>query len=120
MANIDFDSLLVEIIENANNEAYAASKSYFDNKLGGQDSFPCGFAWVNITGYQGKKITGNTKVGRSLKKAGVRQNYNRKFQIWHPGKFMCQNVDTLTAGADAAVKVFKEAGFDAYSDSRLD
>ena len=114
------ESQIVEIIAEAELEANKAAGKFFDEKLGGQDNYPCGFAWVYITNFDGKKITGNTKVGKWLKNAGVRQDYNRMFQIWNPAAFGCQNVDTLYAGAQAAADVFKKYGFTAYADSRLD
>jgi hypothetical protein len=79
------------------------------------DQYACGFAWVNIY-----KVKGNTKLGKMLKAAGVRQDYTKAFQIWNPADMGVQNVDTLEAGADAAAKVFQKYGFEAYAGSRLD
>mgnify|MGYP003350468303 CR=1 FL=1 len=73
------------------------------------------FAWVNIYG-----IKGNTKLGKMLKQAGIRQDYTRTFQIWNPAKYHCQNVDTLYVGAEAYAKVLQSYGFEAYAGSRLD
>ena len=75
----------------------------------------CGFAWVDILG-----VKGNTKLGKMLKLAGVRQSYTKSFQLWTPSGMNCQNVDTLEEGARAAANVFKKYGFEAYADSRLD
>lgn len=111
---------LTAILHEAQAEAHKAASQYFNDQLGGVDQFACGFAWVRIFEYQGAKINGNTKVGRLLKKAGVRQNWNRTFEMWNPPHFPCQNVDTLEAGAEAAAKVLKEYGFTAYAGSRLD
>ena len=55
-----------------------------------------------------------------LKAAGVRQDYTKAFQIWNPAKMGCQSVGILEAGADAAAKVFRKYGFEAYAGSRLD
>jgi hypothetical protein len=85
------------------------------DKLKGVDQYACGFAWVNIY-----KVKGNTKLGKMLKAAGVRQDYTKAFQIWNPADMGVQNVDTLEAGADAAAKVFQKYGFEAYAGSRLD
>lgn len=108
------------IIDEAFRAAQAAAAKYFQEKLGGRDQYACGFAWLNIYEYQGKPIKGNTKLGKLMKQAGIRQDYSRTFQIWNPSKFPCQNVDTLEAGAEAAAEVFKKHGFTAYAGSRLD
>ena len=103
------------IVREAKDAAYAAADEFFRTKLKGQDQFACGFAWTNIWG-----VKGNTKLGRMLKAAGVRQDYTMAFQIWNPSGLGVQNVDTKEAGADAAAAVFKRYGFDATSGSRLD
>ena len=74
----------------------------------------CGFAWVDIYG-----VKGNTKLGRKLKAAGVRQAYTRAFQIWSPG-YHGQNIDNKEAAARAYADVLKKYGFDALVGSRLD
>ena len=104
-----------EIVAEAKSAAYQAAMRFFYDKLGGRDQFACGFAWVNIHG-----VKGNTKLGRMLKAAGVRQDYTKAFQIWNPSGMPVQNVDTLEAGAEAAAKVFTKYGFEAYAGSRLD
>ena len=106
---------VVEILTEAKLEARKAAEKFFQEKLGGQDQYACGFAWVNIYG-----IKGNTKMGKVLKEAGVRQDYTKAFSIWNPSGMGCQNVDTLEAGASAAAKVFEKYGFTAYAGSRLD
>ena len=106
---------LQAIVDEARAAARAAAQKFFDEKLGGRDQYACGFAWVNLYG-----IKGNTKLGRALKAAGVRQDYTKAFQIWNPSGMACQNVDTLEEGARAAAQVFKRYGFEAYAGSRLD
>jgi len=103
------------IVAEAQQAAHAAAQKYFTEKLGGQDRFACGFAWVNIYG-----VKGNTKIGRALKECDIRPAYSGGLQMWNPSKFGCQNVDTLEAGAAAAAAVFKRYGFEAYAGSRLD
>jgi hypothetical protein len=103
------------IVFEARAAADRAARQFFQDKLGGRDQYACGFAWVNIY-----KVKGNTKLGKMLKAAGVRQDYTKAFQIWNPSGMGCQNVDTLEAGADAAAKVFQSYGFEAYAGSRLD
>ena len=103
------------IVAEAKSEARKAADEFFQTKLGGQDQYACGFAWVNIYG-----IKGNTKLGRNMKAAGIRQSYDKAFQLWNPSGMPVQNVDTLEAGAEAAAEVFRKYGFDAYAGSRLD
>ena len=109
-----------QIAEEAMKEANLAAKKFFDERMGGQDRGACGFAWVNIYSYKGKKIDGRTKVGKAMKAAGVDKDWTGVFQIWNPSRFGCQNIDTLEAGARAAAKVFEKYGFSAYAGSRLD
>lgn len=103
------------IVAEAKSAARVAAEKFFKERLGGQDQYACGFAWVEIS-----KIKGNTKLGRMLKAAGVQQDWKRTFSIWNPSNMNCQNVDTKEAGASAAAEVFEKYGFSAYAGSRLD
>jgi hypothetical protein len=103
------------IVAEAKEAAFQAADKFFKERLGGRDQYACGFAWTNIY-----KVKGNTKLGKMLKAAGVRQDYTKAFQLWNPAGYGCQNVDTLEAGAEAAAKVFQKYGFEAYAGSRLD
>jgi hypothetical protein len=103
------------IVAEARQEAKAAANKFFMERLGGVDQYACGFAWVNIYG-----VKGNTKLGKMLKSAGVKQDYTKAFSIWNPADHNCQNVDTKEAGASAAAKVLEKYGFTAYAGSRLD
>ena len=111
---------LQNIITEAQDAAYAAADEFENRYFPNGGWGACGFAWCNIYEFEGKRIKGNTKVGRALKSAGVRQDYTKTFQIWNPSKYPTQNVDTLEAGARAAADVFKRYGFTAYAGSRLD
>ena len=103
------------IVAEAKQAAREAADKFFQEKLGGQDQYACGFAWVNIFG-----IKGNTKLGKAMKAAGISQDYTRAFSIWNPSGHNCQNIDTKEAGAYAAQKVFEKYGFRAFAGSRLD
>lgn len=103
------------IVTEAKQEARLAADKFFQEKLNGVDQYSCGFAWVNILG-----VKGNTKLGRVLKAAGVRQDYTKAFSIWNPSEMAVQNIDTLEAGARAAADVLTRYGFTAYAGSRLD
>jgi hypothetical protein len=100
------------IVDEAMTEANKAAREALA-KYGDRDA--CGFAWTNIY-----KIKGNTKIGKMLKAAGVRQDYTKAFQLWNPAKLGCQSVGILEAGAIAAAEVFRKYGFEAYAGSRLD
>jgi hypothetical protein len=106
---------LKDIVAEACSEAETAANLFFQTRLNGRDQYACGFAWVNIHG-----IKGNTKLGRAMKEAGIRQDYTKAFQIWNPSGHPAQNVDVKEAGAEAAAEVFRRYGFDAYAGSRLD
>ena len=106
---------IVAIVAEAQTEARVAADKFFQEKLGGVDQYSCGFAWVDIFG-----IKGNTKLGRTLKEAGIRKSYTGSFQIWNPAEMGVQKIDTLEAGAEAAAQVFERYGFRAYAGSRLD
>ena len=103
------------IVFEARAEADRAARNFFNTRLGGRDQYACGFAWVNIYG-----VKGNTKLGKMLKAAGVRQDYTKAFQLWNPAKLPVQSVGILEAGAQAAAEVFRKYGFEAYAGSRLD
>lgn len=101
-----------EIVAEAMNEANRAAREFLAIH-GDRDC--CGFAWTNIYG-----VKGNTKLGKMLKAAGVRQDYTKAFQLWNPAKVPVQSLSVLEAGAEAAAQVFRKYGFEAYAGSRLD
>lgn len=87
----------------------------------GGDNGACGFAWVTIH----PKHKGNTKLGKEERRAfealGAKKDYTGKaWEIWKPGQVHVQSVLVLEAGAEAAAKVLKGFGLDAYGNSRLD
>jgi hypothetical protein len=112
--------IMRDIVVEAKTAARHAASKYFAEVLGNEDKYSCGFAWVNLYRFNGRKIDGRSKVAKILKAAGVERDWNRTFQLWNPSNFPCQNVDTLAFGADAAAEVFKKYGFEAYAGSRLD
>jgi hypothetical protein len=111
---------LTAIVQEAREAARIAADRYFEEKLGGQDWYACGFAGVRIYSLNGTKLKGNSRIGRALSASGVRQNYERTFEIWNPSGHRCQNVETKYEGAKAAAAVFKKYGFEAYAWDRLD
>ena len=100
------------IVQEAMIEARKAAEAAYA-KYGDRDA--CGFAWTNIY-----RIKGNTKIGKMLKAAGLRQDYTKAFQIWNPSRMPVQSMGILEAGAEAAADVFRKYGFEAYAGSRMD
>ena len=105
---------LSQVHHAAQAEARAAAHKFFQEKLGGQDQFACGFAWVTVP------VKASTKLGRKLAALGFRRAYGGGMQLWNPSEFPCQNIDTLEHGATAYARVFAAHGIEAYSQSRLD
>ena len=93
-------------------EAYAAN--------GNSDWDACGFGWVNIYQFCGKKLDGRTKMARLMKQAGVQQDYTRAFSVWNPGGYQGQSISIKEAAARAYADVLIRKGFTAYPGSRLD
>jgi len=103
------------IIKIAERNAQDAANKYFQEVLGGKDKGMCGFAWVDVRG-----VRSNSKLGKQLVESGFYRSYTKTLQLWNPCKGMCQNIDTLYAGALAYAQVLKRAGIDAVPGSRLD
>lgn len=114
---MDTNAIRVEVRD----AAFKAADQFFKDKLGGQDKYACGFAWVTIF----PKYKGNTKQGKAereiLAQIGFKKDWTGKaYQMWNPSGYACQNIDTLEEGAKAAADVLKKYGFEAYPGSRLD
>ena len=108
------------ILNTAYDAAHSKAEERFRNVWHGQDGGACGFAWVNIHRYKGRKLDGRSKLGKMFKELGVSQDHNRVFYIWNPGQMRVQCLDVLEAGACEFARVLKKHGFDAYACSRLD
>ena len=86
------------------------------NKMGRQDQFACGFAWVNV--YVDRT---NSKQAKELIKAGFKKDYQPKcLSFWNPGNLPVQNIDIKEAGAEAMATYLRALGLTAYAGSRLD
>lgn len=106
------------IIQEAKIAAFEAAKqTELDLLLRGRADC-CGFAWVDIMEYQGKKIRKNSKAGKELVALGC--NSYSGLKLWNPSRYPTQNMCTLEAGAKAAAQVLCENGFRAYAGSRMD
>lgn len=106
-----------EIIIEAQQAAELAANDYLEHN-GDRDC--CGFAWVWISEFNGKKIRGNSKIAKELVSLGITQDYTRRFVFWNPGRVGVQSLNVIEAGAYAAAKVLKENGFTASASSRMD
>jgi len=112
---------IVAIKEEAESEAKKAVAKFLADwtaKTGGNEygePMYCGFAWTSIHG-----VKGNTKLGKALKAAGIKQAWDRSFQIWDPAKHNGQSMDAKEVGAQACADVFRKYGFTAYMGSRAD
>lgn len=102
------NAIVVEAQTEAQKAARAALAQYGDRDA-------CGFAWTSIY-----RIKGNTRIGKMLKTAGVRQSYDKSFQLWNPSGLGTQSMNILEEGARAAADVFRKYGFEAYAGSRMD
>ena len=107
------------ILAEAKAAAVAAANEMYE-KIGG-DRLACGYAWVNIYEYDGKKIRANSKLGKALAANGIeKSDYKKCFDLWNPCGRYVQNIDIKEAGAVAYAKGLRNYGFDAYMGSRLD
>lgn len=109
------------VIELAKSAASQTASAYLDFWLGGEDGYPCGFAWVDIE----PAHKGNTKNGKAeraiLTDMGFKLNHTGKiFTMWNPSGLSLQNMDAKYAGAVAAANVLRKAGFTATAGCRLD
>ena len=112
---------LENVILEAREAAQAATQDYIDAFMNGEDAFPCGFAWVTIYEYEGKKIRKNSKMGKALEALGAKKSdYEGGYRMWNPSGTMLQNLDCKEEGARAAADVLTKYGFTAYGGGRMD
>ena len=116
-----FPMTVEKVFNEASAMAEQATDIYVQQQLGGLDAWPCGFAWVNIYEYEGKKIRANSKMGKALAEMGVRKSdYDKCFRVWNPSGTMMQNMDCKEEGARAFAQHLQKFGFTAYAGSRMD
>ena len=104
----DLKTIKAAALQHAKDAAVAHIEQY-------GEQWYCGFAWVNIW-----DIKGNTKLGKRMKAAGFEKDYTGAYSIWNPSGLGTQCMSTKEAGASAAAKVFKAAGFKCSAGSRAD
>jgi hypothetical protein len=97
----------------AGQQAYRMADAYIQQH---GESFPCGFAWVEI------KVDGRSKIAKDLKKIGFEKSWQSgRLYLWNPSEFASQSVDVLEAGAISYADTMRElTGLDFYAQSRLD
>ena len=112
---------LSSIFDKALTSATRAARHYHEVINEGEDRGCCGFARVEIEEYKGKKIRGNTKVGKLLKEYGLSQRSDKVF-YFPIGAFSLptQSLEVKEAGAAEFARVLKENGFAAYDYSVMD
>ena len=96
--------------------ARAAAKARELNATLGH-AWPCGFAWVNVSG-----VKLSTKVGKEFARLGFRKayGYRNTVQLWNPSGHPTQNMDVKEMAAEEYADVFRAAGYDAFVGSRMD
>jgi hypothetical protein len=103
-----------EIINEAEVAAKKAEQDYINRYLPNGDSFPCGFAWVNIKPAKGKLIT-----ELKARNAGHKSYYGG-YDVWNPSRSNYQNVDCKYAAAQAYSEVLNKYGYKSTPESRWD
>lgn len=103
------------IIKHAQTEANRFCKAYLEQHLGGKDTYPCGFAWVNIKPARGQFVKILKKMG-----LGSKDDYEGGWTVRNPGEYPGQNMDAKKAGADAFARILREHGLKAYAAERMD
>jgi len=99
-------------------EALEAAKVSFTEafaRMGNKDNYPCGFAWVNVSG-----VKLSTKLGKEFAEIGFRKSYGGGIDLWNPSGSYVQNMDVKYAGAVAYAAVLRKYGISAYAQERLD
>ena len=103
------NSIVQEALDAAKLAAVSALNKHGDRDVGG-------FAWTII-----KDVKGNTRLGKMLKNAGVRQSsYDRSFELWNPAQISVQSRHIQEIAAVAAANVFRKHGFNASAGCCLD
>lgn len=112
MENLNIEQIITDAKAVAKQEA----EKFYAERLGGQDAYSCGFAWVQIYG-----VRANSKIGKQLTALGIKKDdYYKAHLVWNPSDINVQNIDTKEVGAEAFAKKLREHGIKAYAYSRLD
>lgn len=99
-------------------EALTAAREAFTEafaRIGNKDNYPCGFAWVNVTG-----VKLSTKLGKEFASIGFRKSYYGGIELWNPSGASVQNMDVKYAAAVAYAAVLRKYDISASASERLD
>jgi hypothetical protein len=99
-------------------EALEAAREAFTEafaRMGNKDNYPCGFAWVNVSG-----IKLSTKLGKEFAALDFKKSYGGGIDLWNPSGAYVQNMDVKYAGAAAYAKVLRKYDITAFAQERLD
>lgn len=76
----------------------------------------CGFAWVHIDDARDPFV----KYFRSKFPDAGHHGHPKGWDIWNPGGSYTQSMEVKEQGAEAFAKVLRDAGINAYAQSRAD
>ena len=116
---VDTNQALALTFEQIHTEATAAATAaatrFLKERMGGRDSYPCGFVWVTVD------VAGNTRLGRKMKELKFKKPaVGRGLQLWNPSGLPVQNMDAKFHGAVAYASVLAKYGIEAIAEDRLD
>lgn len=133
-----------EIFNEAQEAARKACQEFADKHWSGKDGGACGFSWVKFYDARdpfvkwlkskikeaGFKHSGGNllNLDGSFPRGGARQEvrqyghpgYPKGWDIWNPGEWPGQSIDTKVAGSWAFVQVLEKHGINAFVGERLD
>jgi hypothetical protein len=84
------------------------------------DQMYCGFAWVRITKGQTPVVNAYKKIYANDPHKLGHKGYPNGWEIWSPGRYNGQSMDVKEEAARAFAAVLREAGIDAWMESRPD
>jgi len=101
-------NLIINTIALATNLADQAGLKYFNEKMGGQDLWPCGNSIVILN------VKANTKIGKELLAAGFYKNYGgglcKNFSN-HPAQCMDVGAESNRAALEVLESSLNVAGY---------
>lgn len=118
--NIDLtknEAVLDELMQTAAIAGWLAAAKY-DRE---NDWYPCGFAWIVLKTYKGKRVNGVSKIGKMLAKYGADKHYGvTGLVLWNPAHSSTQSMYALRSGAYVILSALQQVGFEGYVDTRID
>lgn len=101
------------LLKEAKEAAEAADAAFVEKH--GNGFYGCGFAWVQVR-------PGTSRIAKAIIASGIgrKDSYAGGVRVWNPGGSHSQCIARKEAAADAFAKVLYDAGYKAFSQSRLD